>query len=131
MTFIRKKDLLYPELSYQIIGLAFGVYNEIGWGHKEKIYQDAFAVALSDLGLKFEREKLVKVKYKGKDIGKEFLDFVVDGKIIVELKVRPRFGYVHIDQVVSYLKGSSRLDLAIIIYFLKDGVRYRRIIGNK
>jgi len=126
---IKKNNLIYPELSYKIIGSAFKIYNKLGWGHKESIYQKSLALELNNLGLKFEKEKFVQTKYDGQEVGREFLDFIVENKIILELKVMPKLGYIHINQVVSYLK-STDLQLAILIYFLKDGVRYRRIINN-
>lgn len=122
--------LIHPELSYKIMGATFKIYNNLGWGHKEITYQRALALELDNLGLKFEREKFVSIEYDDRKIGREFLDFVVDGKVVVELKVTPKFGYVHINQVVSYLKNSD-LQLAILIYFTKDGVRYRRILNSK
>lgn len=123
-----ENKVIYPELSYKIIGAAFKIYNALGWGHREKIYQRALATALEEIGLKFEREKYIKLKYNDKIIGTEFLDFIVENKVVVELKVMPQLGYIHINQVLSYLK-SSGLKLAILIYFLKSGVRYRRIIN--
>ena len=117
--------LIYPELSYKIIGAAFKVNNNLDWGHKEITYQGALALEFDNLGLKFEREKFVNIRYDDCSIGREFLDFVVDGKIVVELKVTPKFGY----EVVSYLKNSN-LQLAILIYFTKEGVCYRRILNS-
>ena len=126
---IKRNDLIEPELSYKILGAAFKTYNNIGWGHKEIIYQRAFAEELNKLGIRYEKEKFIRLEYNGVKLGREFLDFVVENKIVVELKVMPQMGYVHINQVVSYLK-STNLELAILIYFLKDGVRHRRIINN-
>ena len=124
---LRRPDLLYPDLSYKIIGAAFTVYNELGWGHREAVYQRAFAKTLDELGIAFTREHPVTTSYHGVIVGRAFLDFIVEGKVVVELKVIPKMGYVHINQVVAYLTG-THLPLAILIYFLKDGVRYRRII---
>ncbi|MEK7166523.1 MAG: GxxExxY protein [Patescibacteria group bacterium] len=128
MTEVCRKDLIHPELSYEIVGAAFSVYNQLGFGHKEVYYQRALAEEFKKINIKFEREKQILLEYDGKQIGKYILDFVVDGKIIVELKVRPRLGYTDIKQVKSYLK-SSNFRLAILIYFLKDKVSYRRILN--
>ncbi|MBI3114329.1 MAG: GxxExxY protein [Candidatus Harrisonbacteria bacterium] len=121
-------ELIYPELSYKIVGAAFNVYNNLGWGHDEKTYQRALAIELEKAGLNYEREKFVSIDYNGEKIAKKFLDFLVDNKIIVELKIVPKLGYVHINQVVSYLKGTN-MKLAIVIYFLQDGVRFKRIVN--
>ena len=127
---IKRNDLVYPELSYQLIGIAFKVFNDLGWGHKEIYYQRAYATGLEESRIKFEREKCIAIFYGGKIIGRYKLDFVVDSKIVIEFKVRPRLGYIHIHQVLSYLKATNK-KLAIVIYFTKDGVKYRRIINDK
>jgi GxxExxY protein len=125
----KNSKVIYPELSYRLAGIAFEVYNDLGFGHKEVYYQRAFAAALETSKLSFEKEKVLELSYKDKQIGKYILDFVVDNKIVVELKVRPKLGYIHIQQVLSYLKQSG-LKLAILIYFTKNGVKYRRISNS-
>lgn len=126
----RSAALIYPELSYKIIGAAFRVFNKLGWGHKESTYQKALALEFGDQKIKFDREKYLEVRYDNRMIGREFIDFIVENKIIVETKVAPKLGYIHINQVVSYLKNAN-LQLAILIYFNKTGVKYRRIINSK
>ena len=124
-----KSGIIYPKLSYQIIGLSFKIFNKLGYGFQEKYYQRAFAKELDSLGLKYDKEKNVNIKYINNTIGKYLLDFVIDNKIVVELKVRPRLGYVDIKQVLNYLK-TGRYKLAIIIYFTKEGIKYRRIVNS-
>ena len=126
---LKNENVLYPELSYQLVGAAFRVCNELGLGQKEKYYQRAFAAELQKLGLNFIREQIVNLIYDSQIIGKYILDFVVENKIVVELKVRPQLGYTHVRQVRAYLKNTS-LKLAILIYFTKDGVKQRRIINS-
>lgn len=123
-----KKDLIYPELSYEIVGIAFDVFNALGWGHKELYYQRAFASELDKLKLNYNKEKSVPLKYNDSIIGRYVIDFIVDDKVIVELKVRPKLGYAHVKQAMAYLQ-SLNLKLAILIYFTKEGVKYRRIIN--
>ena len=125
-----KQDIVYPELSYKIIGVAFRIFNKYGFGMGEKFYQKVFVEEFKKEGISCEREKLIKLIHDDKVIGSYFLDFVIDGKIIVELKVKSRFGYVHIKQVLAYLKATG-CKLAIIIYFTSDGVKYRRIVNIK
>ncbi len=120
--------IIFPELSYEIMGLAFDVFNKIGWGHTENVYHRALEVALAKKGIKFCSEKFVSIEYEGEKIARKFLDLLVEDSIILELKVLPQMGYVHINQVMSYLK-STNMKLAILIYFTKDGVKSRRIIN--
>lgn len=119
---------IYKDLSRQIVGAAFTVYNNTGFGMPEKYVQAAYAEELKELGLKFEKEFYLKLKYNEKLLLKQFADFRVEDKVIVELKVRPYLGYVHIKQVQAYLVASGD-KLAIILYFTKDGVKFRRVLN--
>ena len=123
-----KIDLIYPELSYKLVGSAFKIFNDLGYGFPEKHYQQAFGELLKQQGFAFKREYFVQLEYLGEKIGKYFLDFVVDEKIVIELKVKSKMGYVHIKQVVCYLR-STGYKLAILIHLTRDGVKYRRIVN--
>lgn len=119
---------LYKDLSHKIVGVAFKVYNSVGFGMPEKYVQAAYAEELKCMGLRFEREKRLNLRYVKKIVTKHFADFRVEGKVIVEIKVRPYLGYVHIKQVQTYLVASGD-KLAIILYFTKDGVKFRRVLN--
>lgn len=125
---LRRKDILYPELSYKIIGCAFDVYNSLGSGHHEKYYQRALCEAFSNQNLKFAQQVSFPLNYSGKIIGRKFLDFLVDDKIVVEIKKSERFSKTHIDQVMEYLKLTN-LKLAILINFGTYGVTFKRLIN--
>lgn len=90
------KKLIYPELSYQVVGAAFKVFNELGWVYKEIYYQRALTSELDKQLVKYQRELIFPLKYNGKTIGKYIADFIIDDKIIIELKVRPKMGYIHL-----------------------------------
>ena len=125
---LRRSDIIYPDLSYQIVGSAFDVYNEVGEGHGEKYYERALAVAFSEKRLNFEEQAYFPLRYGGKVVGKRFLDFVVERKIVVELKKGDRFSKTHIDQVLEYL-ALNNFKLAILINFGKEGVIFKRIVN--
>ena len=125
-----RKDILHPELSYKIVGCAFDVYNSLGSGHHEKYYQRALSEAFSNQKLSFHQQVHFPLNYKGKVIGRIFLDFLVENKIVVEIKKSERFSKTHIDQVMEYLKLSN-LELAILINFGSQGVLFKRIINIK
>lgn len=125
---LKRNDLLYPELSYKIIGCAFDVYNKLGAGHSEKSYEKALVEALVKNNIKFEEQLYCPINYNGKVIGKRFLDFFVDGKIIVEIKKGNRFSKTNIDQVLEYLK-INKVTLAILINFGATEVLSKRIIN--
>jgi GxxExxY protein len=126
---IQKKDLLFPELSYQIVGCAFDVFNEMGFGHPEKFYQRAFAEALRKKNLIFTEQLYLPVKFNNTTVGKMFFDFLVEEKVIIELKKNARFSKQNIDQVNQYLKTSG-LKLALLINFSPNGVIYKRLVNE-
>lgn len=124
-----KPILVFPELSYQILGAAFGVFNNLDWGFSEKDYGRALAEEFSKRNIKFEREVYVPLKYGSKNTSRYFADFIVEDSILIELKIAARLGYTHIRQVLEYLRcGGYRLGL--LIYFTKDGVKYRRVLNS-
>jgi GxxExxY protein len=123
-----RDDLVYPELSYQIIGCAFEVFNALGPGHSEKVYQKTLAVSFTNNKLKYLEQLKCDIIFQEKIVARGYLDFQVEDKVIVELKKDERFSKIHIDQVNQYLKSTS-LRLGIIINFTKEGVKYKRIIN--
>ncbi|MBU2037332.1 GxxExxY protein [Patescibacteria group bacterium] len=128
-TEIRRKDLIYPELSYQIMGILFDVWKEVGAGHKENFYQRAAANDFRNGKLSFEEQLPVKINYKGKFIGIYYFDFLIDSKIILEIKVRNYFRKKDIDQLYSYLRA-RKLKLGIIAHFTNTGVKFKRIVNG-
>jgi GxxExxY protein len=126
---LRRTDLKYPELSYEIVGCAFEVFNEIGFGHKEVAYQRAMEIMFEEKKIIFKRENYYPVSFRGKIINKNFFDFLVDNKIVVELKKDMKFSKKHMDQVLRYLNESG-LELAILINFGREGVYSTRIVND-
>lgn len=126
---IQRQDLIYPELSYKLVGLAYNVFNELGHGHLEKIYQKAYAKELKDSGIKFSEQVPYKVIYKEEVIGNNYLDFLIEDKIIIELKRSDFQSKKYIDQISNYIKVSE-LQLAILINFTTNGVRIKRIVND-
>ncbi len=120
--------LVHPELSYKLIGILFDVYNELGPGLKEKHYYKAIALALKNSGLVFKQQVPVTLKYKESKVGIDFLDFLVEDSVILEIKTGDRFLKRNIDQVNEYLKATG-LQLGILISFTKDGIKFKRIVN--
>lgn len=120
--------MIHKELSYQIVGVAFEVYNSLGPGYHEKHYHRGFALGLQERGLSFKQEVLVPLHFKGNSVGRYYLDFLVEDKIVVELKKGDYFGKKNIDQVKSYL-AATKLTLAILINFRSDGVKFMRVLN--
>lgn len=123
--------IIYPELSYQIVGVAFKVFNNLGYGYQEKYYQRGIALEFDAQKIPYEREKEIKLKYLNQSIGKYFLDFIVKNKIVVEIKVIPYFRPIsktHLRQVLGYL-ASTNCKLAILIFITQRGVIPYRIVN--
>jgi GxxExxY protein len=119
--------IVYQEESYQIMGLLFDIHNNLGSGFSEIVYKDAFEYELSNQNVPFEREKEYSVKYKDVVLKHKFYaDFVVFGKIIIELKSCDSINENHIAQCINYLKVSNNR-LAILVNFTKDTLEYKRI----
>lgn len=127
-TELKRQDLLYPELSYQIIGCAYDVFNEIGGGHHEKHYQRAMAMLFNERKINFKEQLYYPLKFQEKIIGKLYFDFLIEEKVIVEIKKGDNYSKRHIEQVLEYLK-TSKLQLAIIINFGSNKVHSKRIIN--
>jgi len=114
-------NFLYPELSYEIRGTLFDVHNELGGGHKEKYYQKAKNIS-------FVEQYYVPVKFQNEIIVKYYLDFLIENKIVLELK-RGRYTSLGvINQTKQYLKALN-LQLAIIGCFATDAVITKRILN--
>jgi len=125
---LKRNDLIFPELSFQIVGCAFEVQNALGFGFKEAIYQKALSLAFKEKGLSFKEQVQFEIKFKDQVLGKRYFDFIIENKVIVEIKRDDKFSKANIDQTVEYLKVSN-LNLALLINFGKEGVAYKRLIN--
>ncbi|MDD2753048.1 MAG: GxxExxY protein [Candidatus Portnoybacteria bacterium] len=125
-----RDDLVYPELSYKIVGILFNVWSNIGSNHKEVFYQRAVAKDLERERIVFIEQLPVKINYRGSIVGKYFFDFLIDDKIVLEIKVRDYFSKKDISQLYSYLKAKG-LMLGIIAHFSKTGVKFKRVLNIK
>ena len=127
---LKRNDLVYPELSYKIVGCAFEVFKGLGYGHPEKVYQKAMAILFDEKAIPYTKEEYVSVKFKDILLRKQYIDFVVEGKVVVELKKNFHFSKAHIDQVLYYLQEKN-VQLAILINFGKEGATFKRIVNVK
>jgi GxxExxY protein len=127
-TALKRSDLVYPELCYQTIGVLFSVYNELGYGHKEKIYQKAVAEAFRECGLKFREQLYAPVIFRGKNIGKNYFDFLIDDKLVLEIKRDDYFHKSHIEQLYNYLVVKD-LKLGLLIYFTPRNLHFKRVVN--
>lgn len=123
------KGYNFDDLTGRIIGLAFDVHSELGSGFQEVVYQRALALELSAAGIKFQRERDVRIYYRGKHIDTRRVDFIV-GDCIVEIKARKEILPEDFIQTLNYLK-SSGYRVALLINFGGERVQHKRFINEK
>jgi GxxExxY protein len=121
-------EIIFKELSYQIMKAVFEVHNTLGPGFIESIYEEALAHELALQHIPFERQKEVTIHYKDQDVGTHRLDLVVDGKVILELKAVTELTDVFKQQTLSYLKATGS-KLGILINFGSPRAQYIRIVN--
>ncbi len=122
-----KRGLLYEDLTYKLRGMFFNVYNKLGPGHKKNIYSNALEKELINKNLKFDKEKTMEVLYDNEQVGIYRPDFVIEDKIIIELKALPFIGKLEKKQIWHYLKGSN-YRLALLVNFGGRELQIERII---
>jgi len=123
-------SLIYEELSYKIRGVFFEVYNNLGYGHRETVYQKALAAELALQKICFKRELRLNVSYKGKSVGVYIPDFVVEDKIIIEVKSLEFLPPKLSSQLINYLKGTN-FRLGFIVNFGSPKLEIvRRVWGH-
>ena len=116
--------LLYQELTNRILKACYTVHNELGCGFLEKVYQDALEVQLSEMDIPFEREKHLPITYHGKVLKCDYIaDFVVDNKVIIELKAVTEMSPIFEAQTINYLRATG-IKVGLLINF---GIRQLQI----
>jgi len=125
---MEEDKVIYKELSYQLLGLAFGIFNELGYGYQEKHYEKALEKCFVDEKIRYKKQLFHKIVFREQEIGRYYFDFLVEDKIVVELKKGVFFAKKNIDQVKDYLKATG-YKLAIIINFTPNGVKSIRILN--
>jgi GxxExxY protein len=114
------------EITFKINGCAMDVINSLGHGFNEKIYENALAIAFQKRGLNFSQQKQYEVSFESQTVGVFVSDFVVEDKIIVELKTIDLISNHEKGQVLNYLRASS-LKLGIILNFKNAKLEWQRI----
>jgi GxxExxY protein len=120
-------DLLYKELTFAVIGAAMEVHKILGPGFLEAVYQSALARELTLRGIAFEQQVRLPVSYKDLLIGEYIADFVIEGKLIVEIKAVSKLNASHQAQAMHYLVATG-LRLALLLNFGAASLEHRRVI---
>src|SRR3989344_6924676 len=119
--------IVYPELSYKIMGILFQVHTELGNRYQEKYYQRAIEEALKMHKISFKKELPVDLMFNNRKIGKYLLDFLIEDCIVLKIKTVPHFLPRDFKQLLAYLIANN-LELGILANFRTDRLSYRRIL---
>ena len=124
------QEYKYSDFTRKIIGAAMKVHSKLGNGFQEVIYQRALAIEMAEQGLTFQRELEMQIYYRGKEIGTRRVDFLVEDKVMVELKALTMLEDVHLAQAINYLEAYN-LEIGLLINFGAKSLEYRRVINSK
>lgn len=123
-------ELKYSDITSKIIGAAMKVHATLGNGFQEKIYQRALAIELRASGLHFQKEFEMKIIYKGEEIGERRVDFLVEGKIMVELKALTLLESVHLAHGKNYLEAYN-VEVGLLLNFGAINLDFKRLENKK
>lgn len=122
--------MLYEDLTSQIIAAFFDVYNKLGYGFLEKVYENALILELGKRGLRVAQQVSIQVCYEGQSVGEYFADLLVEGKVILEIKAADALVQAHENQLVNYLKA-TRLEVGLVLNFGPKPQFKRKIFTNE
>jgi len=122
-------EYLYQELTEKIISCFYKVYNTLGYGFLEKVYENSLIIELTKAGLKIEKQKPIKVYYEGYSVGDYFADIIVEDLIILELKATECIVEENELQLINYLKATDK-EVGLLLNFGKKPEVRRKIFTN-
>ncbi len=123
------EKLLHKEITDIIIKTYYEVYNELGYGFLERVYQNAMLHELQENGLKVEAQKKINVHYKGLLVGDYFADIIVENVVILELKASEVLVYENELQLLNYLRATD-IEVGLLLNFGKKAEFRRKIFTN-
>lgn len=121
-----KQRLLYPELSYRIVGILQQTYNKLGFNYQERYYYRAINKALEEAGISYQHQLPIKLNIPHFR-GNYWIDYLIEGKIVLEIKIGARISKQNVDQLMAYLRA-TKCELGILAYFNRGGVMTKRFL---
>jgi GxxExxY protein len=119
----------HSELTEKIIGAFFRVYNQLGYGFAEKVYENALAIELRKQGLLVEQQKPISVYYDSLLVGEYFADIIVENVVILELKAVRQLVNDHVSQLINYLKATP-IEVGLLLNFGPKAEHVRKVFDN-
>ncbi|MDO8998817.1 MAG: GxxExxY protein [Bacteroidota bacterium] len=123
------ETLLHENITEQIIKTYYEVYNKLGYGFLERVYQNAMLFELKNKGLDAEAQKMIKVHYKGFLVGDYFADIIVENSVILELKASEVLVHENELQLLNYLRATD-IEVGLLLNFGKKAEFRRKIFTN-
>jgi|SRR5690349_1528077 len=125
-----REQYKYSELTEKIIGCSMKVDNTLGNGFQEVIYQRSLAVELEKQGLNFEREVEMPIFYEGVSVGSRRADFLIESKIMLEIKALTQLENVHLAQALNYLEA-YKIEIGLLINFGATKLQFKRLTNER
>ncbi|GIV28365.1 MAG: hypothetical protein KatS3mg027_2179 [Bacteroidia bacterium] len=122
-------DYKHKDVTDKIIKAFYKVYNTLGYGFLEKVYENAMILELRSLDLIVEKQKMIKVYYEGLEVGEYFADLIVENSVIIELKASETLCKEHESQLINYLKATD-IEIGLLLNFGKTPEFKRKIFTN-
>ncbi|MCK4649606.1 GxxExxY protein [Candidatus Pacearchaeota archaeon] len=119
----------HEELTAEVIQIFYKVYNSLGYGFLERVYENALKIEFRKAGLNFKNQVPIKVYYKGEIVGDYFADFIIDGKVVVEIKATLGLGVSDESQLLNYLRCTGK-EVGLLLNFGKKAEVRRRVFNN-
>ncbi len=123
-------NYLYSGLSNKILKAFYKVYNTLGYGFLEKVYENAMMIELQNMGLKCRQQQHIDVYYKEEKVGDYFADIVVEDTIIIELKAAEGIIEEHEAQLVNYLRATD-MEVGLLLNFGKTPQHRRKVLTEE
>jgi GxxExxY protein len=122
-------ELIHGDLTDKIIKSFYHVYNTLGYGFLEKVYENALALTLRKQGLTVHHQQPITVRFEGAVVGEYFADLIVDGKVIIELKAADVIAKQHEAQLLNYLRASD-IEVGVLLNFGPEAKFKRKVLSN-
>ena len=125
-----KEKYLHSELTGKILKAYYKVYNKLGYGFLEKVYENAMCIELRKQGFMVQQQQPINVYYEEEEVGEYFADILVNETVILELKAADKLAYEHECQLVNYLKATD-IEVGLLLNFGTKPEQKRKVFTNE
>ena len=127
---MENENFKHSELTEQIINAFYKVYNTLGFGFLEKVYENAMSIELRNAGLKHRKQYPVDVYYDDEEVGSYYADIIVEDKVIIELKAAKTLSEKHEAQLINYLRATD-MEVGLLLNFGKEPQLKQKVFSNE